>query len=373
MRIEKKFIYDGVVTGKNFCARKNEIARLLSYINDSTNVLLIAKRRVGKTSLIHEIFENHLPDKKFIKIYSDIFDITDEFDFAKILYQSVAKALKLDFSIALKTIKNLFQKASFEFSIGADGNPSFSPKFASQNYDELLEDVFNGLFEYLSRHNLKAAFCIDEFQQIKKIKRPLDATIRKYIQKHHNVSYIFTGSKRNTLTKLFKGEKSPLMGMVTPMELGPIDVDDFYSFAKERIKSLSKEEFRKIFELSEGESKLIQHILRNMLLLVNEGKKADADISIQMVLNEVDSMCRNIIETLSANSRKVIKMILETEGRKSIISKEILQKFNISKSSVESALKSLEKEEIIFKDNNIYYIDGGIGSTFSLWCKNKLI
>lgn len=366
----KTFIYDGIVTGENFCPRIEDTNKLLSYINDSTNVLLIAKRRMGKTSLIHEIFENKLDKKKFVTIYTDIFDITDENDFVKNLYRAVGQSLKLDFKLVLKTLKTFFHKSTFEISVGLDGIPTINPKLASRDIDELLNDVFSGLGEYLKRHNLKAAFCIDEFQQIQTIKKPLDATLRKYIQKHHNISYIFTGSKRHTLSKLFQGQKSPLMGMVTPMELGPIEKDGFFHFAQSRLKSLTFEMFQRIYDHAERESKLIQHLCRHLKLMNDDMQSLDDKLATEKVVQEVDSICRNIFESLSPNGRKVIKMIIHHP--QTLLNKDSLQKYNISKSSTQSTVEHLIKEEIIFKDDSRYYLDGGIGSSFSLWCHWRL-
>lgn len=365
----KKFIYDGIVTGDDFCPRIQDTDKLLSYINDSTNVLLIAKRRMGKSSLIHEVFENRLDKKKFITIYVDIFDITDETDFVKSLYRAVGQSLKLDFKLVLQTLKTFFNKSTFEISIGQDGTPSINPKLATRDIDELFADIFNGLHEYLKRHNLKAAFCIDEFQQIQTIKKPLDATLRKYIQKHHNISYIFTGSKRHTLAKLFQGQKSPLMGMVTPMELGPINQDDFYKFAKKRLKTLTKDTFINLYNHAEGESKLVQHLCRQLKLMSDDNQPLDEALAIKGVISEVDSICRNIFESLSPNGRKIIKMI--TEKSHTLLTKEILQEHNISKSSAQTSIDYLIKEDLIFKEDSNYFLDGGIGSSFSLWCHWK--
>jgi DNA-binding FrmR family transcriptional regulator len=367
----KKFVYDAIVTGEDFCQRKSEIKKLVSYIKDSTNVLLVAKRRMGKTSLVHEVFENHLPKKQFITIYADIFDITDELDFARELYRATASALKFDLKKILTTLSEIFKKTTFDLSLSEDGTPSFSPRLTSKDSDELLKDVFQGLSDYLERHNLKAAFCIDEFQQISQVKKPLDATIRKYIQKHKNVCYIFSGSKRNTLLSLFKGQASPLMGMTTPMELGSIDINDFYPFIKLRIDSLSMEEFQIIYDHAEAETKLIQHIARNYSILKEEGNYSVHD-AIESVLNEVDGICRNIIEQMSANGVKVIKILAIENISENLLSKDVLNKYNISKSSMASSIEALIKNEIIFKEDGKYYIDGGIGATFSLWCKKKL-
>ncbi len=365
-----KFIYDGVVTGQDFCDRPTDIKKIMSYVNDSTNVLLIAKRRMGKTSLVHEIYEHHLNTKDFVSIYVDIFDITDELDFAKELYQATAKALRFDLKQALNQLKDLFKNARFNIGLSDDGSPTFTPSLATKNSDELLEDVFNGLNEYVEKNNLKAVFCIDEFQQISQIKKPLDATIRKHIQRHKNICYIFSGSKRSSLLALFQGQASPLMGMVTPMELKEIGEEVFFNYVTERI-DISKEEFSKIYESAEYETKLIQHICRNYSILEESGESS-AENAIDSVLSEVDSICRSIIENLSPNAKKVIKVLSSEDKADQLMSKEILQKYNISKSSMASSIESLLKNEMIFKENGSYYLDGGIGATFSLWCKKNL-
>lgn len=364
----KAFIYDGVVTGRNFCDRPEEISRLLSYIEDSTNVLLFAKRRMGKTSLVQEIFENRIDKSKIVAIYADIYDITDEADLAKELYRAIASALKSDLGSVMKSLKSFFHRVSFDISIGQDGTPTFSPKLTSADHELLLADVFEGLSQYLKKNNLKAAFCIDEFQQIKSIKKPLDATIRKHIQKHHHISYIFTGSKRHTLSMLFKGEKSPLMGMVTPMELGPIDQLQFYHFAKKHIQELTPDFFEQIYLKAFGETKLVQHFLR---VSANAPKLVIEEIEKSVYL-EVEAIARPIFEALTPNAKKVIKILSKNNSAEGVMSKDVLKEYNISKSSLKSALDQLINHGLIYLDLGTYQLDGGIGASFHFWAKKAL-
>jgi hypothetical protein len=365
------FIYDGVVTGYDFCPRPVEAKRLLAYIDDSTNVLLLARRRMGKTSFVQEIFKNHL-SSKIIPIYADLFDITDENDFAKALYRAIANALPVDFKTALQALLGSFKRVTFEIKLGADGSPEFSPKLASRNFDDLMADLFNGLNDYLRRNKLKAVFCIDEFQQIAQLNKPVDATLRKYIQHHHSVCYIFTGSKRHTLSTLFQGQKTPMMGMVTPFELGPIGVEEFYKFAKKRIPKLSESVFGNIYSEADGESKLVQHLCRHIKRLDDEKKAVSPDVAIQAVINEVDGVCRNLFESLPANSKKILKMISQNDV-KSPLAQANLVEYNISKSSAQAAINAMLKSDFIYKDEGQYYVDGGLGATFALWCKHRLV
>ena len=363
-----RFIYDGVVTGEFFCERPVEIGRLVSYIDDSTNVLLFAKRRMGKTSLVQEVFENHIDKSRFITIYADIYDITDECDLARELYRAIASSLKADLRSLVKILKDYFHRVSFDISLGQDGTPSFSPKLSTVDHEVLLSDVFEGLSNYLIKHNLKAAFCIDEFQQIKTINKPLDATIRKHIQKHHNVSYIFTGSKRNMLSLLFKGEKSPLMGMVTPMELGPIELEIFFDFAHKQIPQLTCSIFETLYQSALSETKLVQHFLRNC---ANAEVLKLGEIE-NTVLVEVEAIARPIFEAMSPNNKKAIKILVGHNKSGGLMSKEILAKYNISKSSLKSSLDQLINNDIVYLDNGTYQLDGGIGASFSFWASKRL-
>ncbi len=366
------FVYDGIVTGENFCGRSEEIERLNKYFADSTNVLLYAKRRMGKTSLIHEIFENHLSKKQFLGIYADIFDISDEQDLAVELYRAVARSMKMDFNLLIKNLRNLFKKATFEIGINHDGTPSIVPKLAARGADELFEDIFEGLFDYVKRHKLKAVFCIDEFQQIKKIKKPIDATIRKYIQKHDKISYVFTGSKKHILQKMFQGS-APLMGMVTPMELGPIDSSDFYFFVKRKLgKKIDQKLFNQLYSAADGEPKLVQHLCRRLnQSSSNVIEEADIKTAIADVVQEYNGICRTIIKNITPAALKVIKIISKYNG-KNIFSNEYQLQFNITKATIQAASHSLLKDEFIYKEDNTYYLNGGIGATFALWCKYNL-
>lgn len=54
------FRFDREVSGDFFCGREADIKAILSHIDNGTNLIMFAKRRSGKSSLIKEVFENHL-------------------------------------------------------------------------------------------------------------------------------------------------------------------------------------------------------------------------------------------------------------------------------------------------------------------------
>ncbi|MEA1892089.1 MAG: ATP-binding protein, partial [Campylobacterota bacterium] len=254
------FHYQSFCTGENFCQRDNEIKQIKQYIQNGKNVLLYSKRRYGKSSLIKELFENNIDNKTYLTIYIDIFDIVTALDFAKTTYKQIASSLPYDFKTILKDLKNIFSKVNFSTTLKNNGVLEFKPSLSSFDFDELMDDIFNGLYEYYLSSGKKIVVVFDEFQQVTTIKeKKIDATIRKYIQSHQNISYIFTGSKRHILTSLFTSYDAPLYEMVNHIELDKIEKDIFYEFVNNKLdKRLSLKLFDDIYDICDGESKLIQ-------------------------------------------------------------------------------------------------------------------
>ena len=53
--MENPFSYSDYVTGEAFCDRATEQKDLIYYARNSQNVLLYSHRRMGKTSLVHQV------------------------------------------------------------------------------------------------------------------------------------------------------------------------------------------------------------------------------------------------------------------------------------------------------------------------------
>jgi hypothetical protein len=64
--------YGPWVSGEDFFNRKKEIKRLTALINEGNNILLVAPRRVGKTSLIHETFRRLDKNETDYHIFVDV-------------------------------------------------------------------------------------------------------------------------------------------------------------------------------------------------------------------------------------------------------------------------------------------------------------
>ena len=73
---------------------EKELNELKSYMKTCSNVLLFSKRRMGKSTLIKNLFSEIEND--YIVIYIDIYNIITAEDFGKLLLNGITKSQKGD-------------------------------------------------------------------------------------------------------------------------------------------------------------------------------------------------------------------------------------------------------------------------------------
>ena len=361
--MDSPFLYDNIAVKEHFFGRKEEIERLDKIVKYSNNLLIFSKRRMGKTTLVEHFL--YLKSEEYIHIYVDIFDIVSKEDFAKALLKALSNSQKSDIKTTIKILTNLFKRVRVEPSI--DPNTleySIKPIVMTLSFEQMMEDFFHGVKE-LSKKK-KVIIAIDEFQQITNIKDiKLDALLRKYIQQRERTSYIFLGSKRHILTSLFS-YKAPLYELATHFELQPLKIEDIYSYAK-RYLAVSKEQIEYIFNLSDGETKLLLHILHLLYMQKQNISNTLIDNVLKEIIDSKDATFRMLFDTLNNNQKTALKILGKYDNN--FFSQEVLWDYNIKKQTLKSSINALFRKELIDKNKNGYFVPD---RTFELWIEKKL-
>lgn len=360
------FPFETIAPKEYFYGREDELKEIKSHIKNSTNLLLFSKRRMGKSTLIKNLFRELEND--YIVIYVDIYNIITAEDFGSLLLKGITANEKGDILTSIKKLTSLFKRTKVEPTFDANtGEMGIRVVTNNLSFDELIEDSFAALFKLAKEKNVVLA--IDEFQQISNIKDvKIDAVLRKYMQESNNISYIFLGSKRNILNSLF-AYKAPLYSMATPMSLKPLKIEDIYKYAKEYLK-VSKEVIEYIYELCAGETKLIQMVLHRIYIDRENIDTIDEkliDTVIDGILISKDDHYKTLFEIFSTNQKKGFKLL--AKYGKDLFSEKVLYEENISRSSMQSSLSQLFAKEYIDKEDSTYFIPD---RAFELWAKKYL-
>ncbi len=360
------FPFETIAQKEFFYGREKELNELKSHINTCSNVLLFSKRRMGKSTLIKNLFDEICKD--YTVIYIDIYNIITAEDFGKLLLNGITKSQKGDIKSSMQKLSQFFKRTKIE--------PTFDPQSGEMgiraittalSFDELIEDSFNALFKLAKEKNVVLA--IDEFQQIADIKDvKIDATLRKYMQEAKNISYVFLGSKRNILNSLF-AYKSPLYSMATPMSLQPLELDDIYNYSKKYL-NVTREVVEYIYNLSAKETKLIQMIFHRIYIDKDNLEKIDValiDSILEDILISKNDHYKSLFEFFSKNQKKAFKLLAKFQ--KELFSEKILREENISRPSMQSSLNQLFAKEYIDKEDGEYFIPD---RAFELWARKNL-
>lgn len=226
------------VLGKDLIGRNNELRLIKELLLAGQSIVIIAPRRIGKTSLMIELIEQ-LKAENFFTINIDLFSTSNIPTLSKRIVESVFSNKKLDkyFRQALVNIADVFKNLSFKSEIE---DYSFILEFESKAKTaplELLQDSLTMIDSYAIKHNRKMLAAFDEFGDIKKLDgEEIVKLFRSVIQLQKNTVFMFTGSYESIMNELFVGKSSPFYRMARIIELGNISHLDFLPYIQKTLK-----------------------------------------------------------------------------------------------------------------------------------------
>lgn len=358
--MENPFVYGQEVSGDTFCNRTNEIKELISDIKSGQNVIIYSPRRYGKTSLIKKVLDI-ISKEDILSVYVNLYAVLKEEDFITAYATAVAKALSGPLEKIVNNLKSIFKSIRPKIVLNPQGETEFGIELV-KDMDIMIEDVANAVIRYSEKHKKRVVVVFDEFQQIGSIGTDrIERKLRGIVQAHgRKISYIFMGSKKHLIYNMFSNPERPFYKTGRHFPLGKINPEEFTSFVIERFnisgKSISKDLAGKIVEVAECHPYYVQHLSSSVWKRsdkVIDGKTIEDALTV--TLAEENSAYVNLWDEFSLNQKKTLTMIANS-SQKYIYSIEMLNKYNLTASTVQKTIKSLMMKGIIKKSNSFYEI-----------------
>ncbi|RLA68589.1 MAG: hypothetical protein DRG24_10060 [Epsilonproteobacteria bacterium] len=375
--MKNPFKFDIEVDGRFFCGRTEDIKEVMSYIENETNIIMFSKRRIGKSSLVKEIFNNRLPEE-ILTAHIDIYAISNIRELYEHLKEGIESSLVRKINSLEKLAKlgeelrNYFSNVDIKLVVS--GSPKLEFSSTEKDYYKALEQLFYGYFNYLKTKNLQAVIAIDEFQKIITLSKSekVEALLRTIVNKRNNCSFIFTGSKRNLLLSLFNRSDRPFFKLGVEYPLGAIDFMEFFRWTQKRFQMknilLEEDAFRYLYDEVDGETRFVQLISYELF------KRQDSESVItlpvvQRYIKEAISKKKDIgtlLETYTIAQQNTLKIIAVSDGD-NVFEEELARKYDIKRSSIQSAIESLKTKGIVFNTDGILQFED---VEFKLWLKS---
>lgn len=292
----------------------------------------------------------------------------------KVIYifaSALAKETSGKIEDAIKTIKEFLPKV-----IPRIIELEFSTK--EEDLDTILTQLFDAPEKIANKRGKKMVVAFDEFQEIKNIDgESLEREMRSKIQHHHKVAYVFIGSKRHLIDRLFNDRSRPFYNIGKFFSLGKIPKQEFMKFIRENFEKtgiIIKTEFiTEILNITDAHPYYTQMLCHEVW---NEAI-ANKEISMDTINRARDSVISGqsyafttIWDTFSQKQRNLL-LALSDGNDSQLYSQNLIQRYDLgSPATVAKSLKMLEIKEIIEKENSkIVFSD----IFFREWIKKKIL
>ncbi len=352
------FILSAYKSPEFFCDREKESKEIIQLLTNGINIVIYSLRRIGKTGLIHHVFNALSKEKEQKLIYIDIYRTENPDDFVNELATAILRINeKKWYEKALDFIKGLRPILTFN---PVTGQPEAEIKAA--NPTESLGNI-DAIFDFLEQLSNPVIIAIDEFQQITEYpEKGFEGYLRSKIQFLNNVHFIFSGSNRRLIQSMFMDYNRPFYQSASTLYIDKIEAEAYFQFVKklmaENDRIIEDDLVRAGLKWTEYYTWFAQNYFNR---LWGKGSHVIDRKLIEDVKAEIFSeKSRNYIELkklLPENQMKLYSAIAKENIVQKPNAKEFLLKYKLgSASSINSALSVLINKELIYQEDNGYQL-----------------
>lgn len=366
------FQYGGIVGPEAFCNREQERHDLTRAATNGDQLLIVAERRLGKTSLVKHVLSD-LPKKDFLPIYVDLWATNTASSFVKKAAKAIAEAAATRRDKLLETSKELFRHLAPSLTLDESGNPSiqFGARSGIEREPE-IEDVLEAPARLAAKRNRRVVVVYDEIQQIMDYgDDTVERMLRSHVQRHERIAYFFLGSRKHYVQRLFQNRNRPLYQSAGFYPLGPIHTADWTPFVQERFEAAGKPMARAHIEalcaLTDGHPFYTQHLAHAVWEITSEGEAVTEDTlreALGVLLRRVSYAYMVQWESLTSNQQKFLRGLAAEPAPAKPFAQAFSKRFDLAGSSAHRAAKGLLERDLIDREGEGFVISDRF---FRLW------
>lgn len=367
------FQYGGVVGPDAFCNRAQELTDLRRAAENAERVFIYAERRLGKTSLIKRVL-SELPKTKYLTVYVDLWPTDGPASFVTTVAKAFTETTAARSEKLLETAKSLFAHLTPSLTLDEAGNPSlqFGARSGNQQGPE-LEEVLSAPAKIAAREGRRLVVAYDEFQRLLEYDSDsVERVLRGAVQQHEGVAYLFLGSRKHLIQRMFLDASRPLYRSAGHYPLGPIATGHWRPFIQERFESAGKRiddaAVGTLCQLTEGHPFYTQHLAHALWERTPEGTavtEAAFQEAIDVLLNREAYAYTTLWETLTKNHQRFLRGLASEPPGVKPFSSDFVQQYGLrTPSNAQRAADSLLEKDIIDREDGSFIITDRF---FKLW------
>lgn len=371
------FVTKGYAGPAFFCDREQETDDIVRFMTSGNNLALVSPRRIGKTDLLQHCFNQPIIRENCHTFVIDIYNTCSMRDFVNVLGMTIISELRPKGRGVWEQFIKVLHSLKHEISFDINGMPVWGLSVGQiENPDQTLGEIF----EYINTADRPCFVAIDEFQQITKYNKDdawkVEASLRTYVQKCTNGTFIFAGSHRHLMSEIFLSPERPFYQQVTMMSLKPIAIDKYQQFAQDKFKQGNRQlDYAVVPALFERFDQVTAYIQRVMNVLYDRTPQGGLctlemiDVAVDKVLDMANDAYETLLYQMPEKQRSVFLAIASAGKAKAVSGGQFIRNHRLpSSSSVISALRGLLEKDFVTEDKGVYWV---YDLFFVLWLKRE--
>lgn len=355
------FVIHGYEGPEFFCDRVEETASVIRLITQTGNVLLTAPRRIGKTGLVEHSFSQPEIRDNYYTFLIDIYATKNLHEFTYLFGKSILNTLRSKGRTAWEGFLSILTSLRPNMTFDAMGMPSWGVEIGDiKNPQATLDEIFT----YLEQADKPCIIAFDEFQTIANYpEKNIEALLRTHIQHCKNARFIFSGSQRHMLAEMFGTSSRPFYQSTVQLSLEPIVLSKYVEFAQHHFESAGKhllaETVESIYNRFEGITWYVQYVLNVLYSMTPEGGTCEpdhVDRAVDIVLGQLDYSMNSLVFQLPAKQKELLLALCREGKTQSLTSKKFLNKYKLTASMVQAAIKGLLEKDFVSSELGTYFI-----------------
>ena len=351
------------LSDKYFCDRNEETEFLRKQLRNGRDVALISPRRIGKSGLIQHFFNQSDIKSDYYVFFIDIYATTSLAEFVYTLGKEIYAQLKPHSTVWKEKFFQVISSFRVGFKLDTmTGAPSFDLGLGDI---QVPQTTLDEIFAYIEEADKSCIIAIDEFQQIGAYaEHNVEALLRTKIQRCHKAQFIFSGSKRHVMSNMFNSPSKPFYQSAISMGLEPIPLSIYTEFVvslfKEWDKNVESDVIESVWKRYDGYTWFVQMMMNELFALTatNETCKTDmVPVARHNIVMAQESSYKDLLSNLPPKQKMVLQAIAKEGTACNITSAKFIKKYNLnSASSVQAAVKSLLKNDLLTQTDNGYRV-----------------
>jgi hypothetical protein len=354
---ENPFTFGNLALDEAFIDREAELAALLGDLRSGQDVLLVAPRRYGKSSLALRAVQAALAEDILVAS-CDLMRTPTKERFAAALAKTIHDDLTSSVDQARDRAAGLFRGLRIRPTIELDpddGDLSFSFRAsrAGADLDATIERLLELPGRIAAERNRRVAIVFDEFQEGVGLDPKLPNLMRSVFQGQPHVAHIYLGSKRHAMQSIFNDRNEPFWRSARQMRLGRLPEDALAKHIRASFERTERdaddEAIERILVITGGHPYAAQELAFFTWGHVPHGHAAHATDVEAGLIDVLSAEHNNLTRLWDACTRKERVVLLALrEGPLSLFSEGVRERTGLPAATfVQRAVKALVRDDTV--------------------------